>query len=89
VIRGISRGPCGEEAVVAVGDVEVFHENGNWRVRIAGGEIKANLYETKDDAVEAAGQIAESFGVELIVRNLDGRIAERDSHGSEPRNVLG
>jgi uncharacterized protein DUF2188 len=74
---------------VAVGDVEVFNKNGNWRVRIEGGETKANLYETRDDAVEAAGQLAETFGVELIVRNLDGRIAERDSRGSGPRSASG
>lgn len=71
------------------GDVAVFHQNGNWRIRTEGGETKANLFETKDEAVEVAREFARAFGVELIIRNLDGTIEARDSHGHDPRAILG
>lgn len=71
------------------GNVEVFHENGYWRIRIDGGETKPNILESQDQAVDVARDYAQALGVELIIRNLDGTIAERDSHGLDPRKVLG
>ena len=74
---------------MSVGDVEVFHENGHWRIRIQGGETKPNILESQDHAVDVARDYAQALGTELVIRNLDGTIAEYDSDGLEPRRVLG
>jgi len=74
---------------MAVGDVEVFHENGYWRIRIEGGETKPNILESQDHAVDVARDYAQALGAELVIRNLDGTIAEYDSDGLEPRHALG
>ena len=46
-------------------------------------------HDTKDDAVAAGRDSAERDGVELVIKNLDGRIGEKDSHGHDPRNIPG
>ncbi|MFD4990832.1 DUF2188 domain-containing protein [Cellulosimicrobium cellulans] len=38
----------------------------------------------------AAGRAAaERESAELVIKNLDGQIARKDSHGHDPRNVPG
>ncbi|WP_205470845.1 DUF2188 domain-containing protein [Nocardioides sp. SYSU D00038] len=73
------------------GDIETFHdrESGTWRNRIEGGGTIGRSHDRKDYAVEDGRNAARQRGVEHIVRNLDGTIGERDSHGHDPRDVAG
>jgi hypothetical protein len=73
------------------GDVEVFHNNGDghWRVQVEGGEILDGDYTAKDEAVEAGRAEAKRRGVELVVKNQDGTISEKHSHGHDPRDIPG
>ena len=71
------------------GDVEVGHVDGAWRVRIEGGAVQPGEYDTKDKAVDAGRKLAKDRGVELIIKDLDGRISRRDSEGNDPRNIPG
>jgi Uncharacterized protein conserved in bacteria (DUF2188) len=71
------------------GDIEVFHQAGKWQVRIEGHQTLPGEYDTKAAAVDAARDQARDRGVELIVRNQDGTISDRDSHGHDPRDIPG
>ncbi len=72
------------------GDVETFHEDDAWLNRISGeaGTI-AGTYRTKAEAVEAGREIARARKVEHIVKNENGRIAERSTYGHGPRDIRG
>jgi len=58
--------------------------NNNWKI-IQGGSEKASAYrDNKTDAVDRAREISKNIGSEMIVHNLDGKIAYCDSHGPDP-----
>jgi hypothetical protein len=71
------------------GDIEVFHADEAWRIRTEAGGTTPSTYRTKDEAVTAARDLAQQYGVELIIRNQDGTIGQRDSHGHDPRDIPG
>lgn len=72
------------------GDVETFHQDGQWRNRVEGtGSGAITVHDTKDEAVRAGRDLARDRGVEHIVRNLDGQIGERNSYGRDPRDIAG
>ncbi|MDQ1058183.1 hypothetical protein QFZ23_002084 [Arthrobacter globiformis] len=43
----------------------------------------------KDEAIAEGRAAASRHGAEPIIKNQDGKIAEKDSHGSDPRNIPG
>lgn len=55
-----------------------------WAVRSAGSTKVMKWFSRKADAVSSARSIAQNQGSELIVHNLNGRIAQKDSHGHDP-----
>jgi Uncharacterized protein conserved in bacteria (DUF2188) len=71
------------------GDVETYHEDGQWKNKIEGSTRAANVHETKAPAVQAGRQMAEARKVEHLIRNMDGTIAQRNSYGHDPRNIPG
>ena len=73
------------------GDVEVFYTNGDrrWRIQIEGGETLDGDYEIKDLAVDAGRAEATRRGVELVIKNQDGTISGKHSHGNDPRDIPG
>lgn len=71
------------------GDVETFHQDGQWHNRIEGGAVSGGSYSTKAEAVDAGRELARDRQVEHIIRNEDGRISERNSYGNDPRDVKG
>ena len=71
------------------GDVETFHEGGAWHNKVEGtGEVLGS-YPTKTEAQVAGRDEARTRKVEHIIRNLDGRIGERNTYGHDPRNIPG
>jgi uncharacterized protein DUF2188 len=71
------------------GDVETFWEDGQWHNKVEGEEGNESSHETKAEATEAGRDMALGRKVEHIVKNQDGTISERSSHGNDPRNVPG
>lgn len=61
----------------------VPHEHG-WAVRGAGSRRATSVHPTQREAIDTARQIARNQGTELMVHGRNGRIRERDSHGSDP-----
>ncbi len=71
------------------GDIETFHESGQWHNRVEGESGLLGTYPVKDEAVAAGRDEAKGRRVEHLIKNLDGQIAERKSYGHDPRNIPG
>lgn len=75
---------------MAQGDIETYYEDGAWKNKREGTSRAFGAgYGTKDEAVAAGRDAARADGVEHIIRNQDGRIGEKNSHGNDPRNIPG
>lgn len=74
---------------MAKGDVEVQPQGESWVVKVEGESSAKSTHERKSDAVDSGRALAKSMQVEFVVKNLDGRIAEKYSYGNDPRNVPG
>jgi hypothetical protein len=71
------------------GDIETFHEDGQWRNRVEGENRLLSTHGDKESAVNAGRDEARRREVEHIVKNLDGTIGEKNSYGRDPRNIPG
>jgi hypothetical protein len=59
---------------------------GGWNVRRGGGNRASGHFQTKTEAVNRGREISRNAGTELKIHNRDGRIAQSDSHGRDPRS---
>lgn len=62
----------------------VVPRGGKWAVRKAGSERASGVYQTQDEAINRAREIAKNQGTELYVHGRDGRIRDRSSYGKDP-----
>lgn len=67
--------------------VVVPNQSGGWDVKVGGGERAIKHFETKQPAVDAARGIGRNQHSELLILNKNGQIAQKDSHGHDPRNI--
>jgi hypothetical protein len=74
---------------MAKGDVEVHPLSDAWAVKVEGEGVPRSTHELKTEAVSSGKALAKALGVEFIVKNSDGRVAEKASYGNDPRNVPG
>lgn len=63
--------------------------DGRWAVQTDGTKRADSLHDRKADAVSRARELAENKKTELVIKNADGRIAQKDSHGNDPRGTKG
>ena len=63
--------------------------DGRWAVKKAGTSRASALFKTKSAAETRARSQAKRERAELVVKNADGTIERRDSHGSDPRRTKG
>jgi Uncharacterized protein conserved in bacteria (DUF2188) len=78
---------CGSWLGVTVmprGDVELFHQDGQWHLRVEGTIEPHSTYRRRRDAHLAGRALARELGVEFIVRRLDGTICERSYPSRRP-----
>jgi len=54
---------------------------GRWAVRTDGSERATSLHESKADAIARAREVAKQRRTELVIKNKDGTIAERNRYG--------
>ncbi|WP_082888883.1 DUF2188 domain-containing protein [Leifsonia xyli] len=59
------------------------------RTRFEGGEQLGDTFDTEEDAVADGREEAQSRGAEHTIRNSDGTIGEKNSHGHDQRNIPG
>jgi hypothetical protein len=69
--------------------VETYHEGGQWKSRRQGSERAFAVGGTKEEQVAQGRTAAKNDKVEHIVKNLDGTVGEKTSHGNDPRNIPG
>lgn len=63
--------------------------NGRWAVQTDGTQRADSLHDLKSAAVTRGRELAENKKTELVIKNQDGRIAQKDSHGSDSRQAKG
>lgn len=61
----------------------------DWKVIRGGADRAAGRFDTKQQAVDAAREISRNQGTELKIHNMNGRIAQSDSHGNDPHPPRG
>ncbi len=69
--------------------VAVEPRKNGWAVQTDGTQRADSLHDRKSDAVARGRELAENKKTELVIKNEDGRIAQKDSHGSDPRRTKG
>lgn len=74
---------------MAAGDIEVYHQAEQWHVRREGQDEPSSNHATKEEATTEGRRLADAEGVELLIKNVDGRIAGKNSHGNDPPEVQG
>jgi len=62
----------------------VVPHDGDWAVRGAGNQRVTSVHPTQEEAIERGREIARNQGSELVIHGENGRIREKDSHGSDP-----
>ena len=60
-----------------------------WNVRRGGAERASGHVDTKAEAIDRGRDISRNAGTEFKIHNRNGRIAQSDSHGNDPRNIKG
>ena len=45
------------------------------------------MHDRKSEAVSRGRELAQNKQTELVIKGPDGRIAGKDSHGADPRNI--
>ena len=71
------------------GDIETYHEAGQWKNKVEGNSQASSVHDTKAEAVKQGRMMAMHAKVEHIIRNMDGTISERNSYGNDPRDIPG
>ncbi|WP_140985844.1 DUF2188 domain-containing protein [Asticcacaulis tiandongensis] len=67
----------------------VPNAGGGWDVKRGGGERSSGHFDTKREAIDYGRQVSQNQRTELRIHNLDGRIAQSDSHGRDPNPPKG
>ena len=55
-----------------------------WKVIKDGASRASGVYDTKNEALDAARAISQNQKTELIIHGKDGKIQNKDSHGNDP-----
>lgn len=64
------------------------HEDG-WQVKRDGGKRASHVTENKAEAMKLGRAISKNQGTEFVEHNADGKIANADSHGRDPKSSKG
>jgi len=64
-------------------------QQGGWNVKQGGAQRATGHFDTKVDAVAAGRVSSRARESELKIHNRDGKIAQSDSHGHDPRSTKG
>lgn len=67
------------------GDIGTVHSDGKWHNVVEGTDQVSEPFDTQEEAVAEGREMARDLGVEHVVKDLDGSIAERTSFDDEAR----
>ena len=68
-------------------DVHVVPQGDDWGLEVDGA-IRST-HQTQDEAIQEGRELAKQEQSELVVHGQDGSIREKDSEGSDPREIPG
>jgi hypothetical protein len=68
-------------------DVHVVPSGDAWAIQVDGD--KRDVFGTQEEAIERGRQLADEEKGELVVHGEGGEIREKDSKGSDPRDIPG
>jgi hypothetical protein len=71
----------------SMADVHLVPSGDSWALEVDGR--KRDSFTTQKEAVRGGRQPAEQEDVELVIHGEGGQIREKDSHGSDPRDIPG
>jgi Zn-dependent peptidase ImmA (M78 family)/transcriptional regulator with XRE-family HTH domain len=74
---------------VAKGDISTYNEDGVWKSKVEGSSRAAHTGGTKAEQQAVGRAMARDRGVEHTIRNLSGRIGEKNSYGNDPNPPRG
>lgn len=63
----------------------VPNPKGGWDVKRGGAQKSSGHFDTKKEAIDAGREISRNQETELKIHNKDGKIAQSDSHGNDPK----
>ena len=63
--------------------------DGRWALQTDGTQGADSLHDRKADAIRRGRELAENKRTELVIKDERGRVAGKDSHGRDPRNIPG
>jgi hypothetical protein len=64
--------------------IEVAPRGDEWAAKQQGAERAIKVGDKKADVVERAREVAKNKEAELIIKNADGTIRQRESYGNDP-----
>ena len=64
-------------------------DDGRWAVQTDGTQRADSLHDRKSDAIARARELAGNKKTELVIKNEQGRITGKDSHGGDSRRTKG
>ena len=65
---------------MAKGDIETYHEDGQWKNRPQGNQRASNTHSTKAEAQAAGRDMAINRGVEHVIKKMDGTIGDKNTY---------
>lgn len=73
------------------GDIETYHEDGQWKNRAQGNDRASNTHSTKAEAEAVGRDMAIARDVEHVIKKKDGTIGERNTYprSRDPRSSKG
>lgn len=74
---------------MAKGDISTYNEGGVWKSKVEGSSRAAHAGGTKAEQQSVGRAMARDREVEHTVRNLDGRIGQKNSYGKDPHPPQG
>ncbi|XVS64350.1 DUF2188 domain-containing protein [Actinosynnema sp. CA-299493] len=76
---------------MAKGDIETYHEDGQWKNKVEGGERASHTASTKAEAEAEGRRMAMERGVEHVIKKMDGTIGEKNTYprSRDPQPPLG
>ncbi|UJW28489.1 DUF2188 domain-containing protein [Saccharothrix sp. AJ9571] len=69
--------------------VTTVAENGEWKNKVEGDSRTFSTHAAKQEATARGREAARERKVEHFIRTMDGKIAERNTYGHDPRNIPG
>ena len=63
--------------------------DGRWAVQTDGTMRADSLHARKSDAVRRARELAGNKQTELVIKNAQGKIEQKDSYGADSRKIRG